>query len=70
MKSPAAFGSVVMAPLFLWVIHGDLGDPLVDDELGGGSPKLAAILAHDFVQESGVPLLHSLHYTIQRSRVA
>lgn len=59
-----------MDPLLYRVILGYFRDPLVDDELGGGSPKLAAILAHDFVQESGVPLLHSLHYIIQRSRVA
>jgi hypothetical protein len=49
MNSPAAFGSVVIAPLFLWVIHGDFGDPFVDDELGGGSPKFAIIFAQDFV---------------------
>lgn len=59
-----------MDPLLFRVILGYFSDPLVDDELGGCSPKFAIIFAQDFVEEAGVVFLHSLDYIIQRSRVA
>lgn len=57
-----------MDPLLFRVILGYFSDPLVDDELGGGSPMRVCVLAEDFVEELCVPFCHSLHESMKRGR--